>query len=97
MSFPAASVPRWLSAASRTIAVTIGSYCAAALLTMALPLLLQPLGVARLEAVVAASLASFLLFALLAIWAALARTAARAWALLILVSLPALAAVLLLG
>lgn len=96
MRLPIPSAPGWLPGASRTMAVTFGAYCAAALLTMALPLLLQPLGVARLEAVVAASLASFLFFALLAIGAALARTATRAWGLLILVSFPALAVVLLL-
>lgn len=97
MRLPTASVPRWWPAASRTMAVTLGAYCAAALLTMALPLLLEPWGVVRLEAVVAASLASFLFFGVLAICAALARTAARAWALLVLVSIPALAVVLFLG
>ncbi|MBN8842073.1 MAG: hypothetical protein J0H88_02405 [Sphingomonadales bacterium] len=87
---------RWLTITSRTLAVTLGAYAAAAFITMALPLLLVRVGVARLEAVVAASLGSFLFFAIFSIGAALARTPARAWWYLVAVSLPAIAATALL-
>lgn len=69
----------WLAATSRTVAVTLGAYVSSALVTMALPLLLVRLGIPRVEAVVAASLASVLFFVVLAIYAALARTTTRAW------------------
>ena len=69
----------WRSATSRTGAVTLGAYAASALVTAALPLVLVRLGIPRVEAVVAASLASVLFFIILAIYAALARTATRAW------------------
>jgi len=81
----------WLSATSRTVAVTMGAYAASALVTMALPLVLLRLGMARVEAVVAASLASVLFFTVLAISAALARTATRAWLQLGAVALSTLA------
>lgn len=69
----------WRSATSRTVAVTLGAYAASVLVTAALPLVLVRLGIPRVEAVVAASLASVLFFIILAIYAALARTATRAW------------------
>lgn len=86
----------WLSAASRTIAVTLGAYAAAALMTMALTLLLTRFGVVRIEAVITASLASLVFYALFAIAAALARTAGHAWLQLGCASLPALGVILLL-
>lgn len=86
---------RWATA-SRTIAGTLGAYALASLVTVALSLLLDRMGMTRVEAVIAATLASFTIFAFVALAAFQARTATRAWLCLLLIALPSALAVLLL-
>ena len=66
-----------LSVASRAIAAILGGYALTALTTFALGLFL-PLSTA--EASMTATLASFLIYACVAIWVFATRTALRAWA-----------------
>ncbi|MEN7529473.1 MULTISPECIES: DUF3649 domain-containing protein [unclassified Cupriavidus] len=66
--------------ASRAIAAILGGYGVAALATGCLSLVLaQWVGMARAEAVVTATLLSFLWFALAVIWVFAADSALRAW------------------
>lgn len=78
---------RW-SVLSRILAVTLGAYALTSLVTVALSLLLARIGMDRVEAVTAATLASFAIFALIAMMSFHARSAARAWAWLLSVSVP---------
>lgn len=78
---------RW-SVASRTIAATLGAYAFAATATVALSLVLATLGMARAEAVTAATLASYAIFAVAAMTVFHARNSARAWAGLLVATLP---------
>lgn len=77
-----------LLTAVRILAVTLGAYGLTALVTMALSLALAGLGMARVEAVTAATLASFAIFACLSMMAFHARSVARIWAIFVMVSVP---------
>ncbi len=79
---------RW-SVASRTAAAVIGGYALTSLLTLALSLLLPVLGMARPEALLAATVASFLVYAAVIMAAFHARSAARAWAMIAIAAVPA--------
>lgn len=85
--FSAAARQRW-SVASRSIAGTLGAYGVASLATVALSLGLASCGMARSEAVIAATLASFIIFAVIAMTVFHASTPARAWRGLSLAALP---------
>jgi hypothetical protein len=82
---------------SRTLLATVGGYGFASLFAAALSVLLHVgFGVARIEAVLASTLASFLVWAALALGVFHARSAACAWTWVIAVSLPLAAIVWLL-
>ncbi len=69
-----------MAVASRAMAAIVGGYAVAALATGCLSLALARwAGMARPEAVVAATLLSFLWFALAVVWVFAADTAWRAW------------------
>lgn len=78
---------RW-SVASRAIAGTLGAYCLTSIATVALSLVLVRTGMDRVEAVTAATLTSFALFASIAMAAFHARSATRTWAWLVGAGLP---------
>ena len=87
---------RW-SVASRALAATVGGYALAALLSAMLALLLPRISDAsRADAVLIATLLSFVIYTVVALWVFCAPTALRAWLWLAAVTLPALAALLLL-
>lgn len=69
---------RW-SVMARIVAGTLGAYGLTALATIALARLLLQIGVDKVEAVVAPTLASFALFSAIALAVFHARSAARAW------------------
>lgn len=77
-----------LAVASRTIAGTLGAYGLTSLITVALSLLLAQAGMARTEAVIAATLVSFAVFALIAMAVFHAANATRAWLWLIGAAVP---------
>jgi hypothetical protein len=70
---------RW-SIASRVLAASIGGYALTSLLTLALPLALASLGIDPAQALLAATTASFLVYAGIIMAVFHARSAARAWA-----------------
>jgi hypothetical protein len=70
---------RW-AVASRTAAAILGGYGITALATVTLSRVLVHLGVAKSEAIVGPTLASFAIFAAIAMAAFHARSPARAWA-----------------
>lgn len=71
---------RW-SIASRVLAAALGGYALAALLSSALALLLPRISNAsRADAVLIASLLSFAVYTVAALWVFHARSASRAWA-----------------
>jgi hypothetical protein len=78
---------RW-SVAFRVLAGTLGAYALTALATVALSLVLAALGMARVEATTAATLASFAIFAGVAMTVFHAGTAAKAWRGLAFAALP---------
>jgi uncharacterized membrane protein len=78
---------RW-SVAARTIAGTLGAYGLTSLITVALSLLLARIGLDRVEAVTAATLVSFAIFAVIAMAVFYARSAAQAWAWLVMFAVP---------
>jgi len=78
---------RW-SVAARSLAGTLGAYGVTSLVTAALSLLLARIGMDRVEAVTTATLLSFAVFALIAVAAFHARSAARAWMWLIAIAGP---------
>lgn len=78
---------RW-SVAVRTIAGTLGAYGLASRVTVALSLLLTWIGMDRVEAVTAATLVSFAIFAAIAMAAFHAGSAAQAWAWLVMFAVP---------
>jgi hypothetical protein len=84
---------RW-SVFARSLAGTLGAYGVTALFTAALSLVLARIGVDRVEAVTTATLLSFAVFALIAMAAFHARSAARAWMWLIAIAVPTGLAVL---
>lgn len=70
---------RWL-VASHVVAGTLGAYGLTSLATVTLSLILARAGMARTEAVIAATLASFAVFAVISMAVFHATSAARAWA-----------------
>ena len=92
MSRPAKAGPgaawRW-SVASRVLAAGLGGYAVAALGASTLTLVLVRAALmARADAVLWASLASFAFYTVAALWVFAARSAARAWAGLAVVCAP---------
>jgi hypothetical protein len=85
---------RW-SIVFRIVAGTLGVYDLTSLATVALSLLLVRIGMDKVEAVTAATLASFVLFAVIAMATFHARSAARAWGWMLAVGLPLAFAVVL--
>lgn len=78
---------RW-SVASRVLAGMLGAYCLTSLATAALSLVLTRIGMNRVEAVTAATLVSFAIFAIIALSMFHIRSAMRAWAWLIGMAAP---------
>jgi len=78
---------RW-SVISRVIAAVFGGYVLTSLLSITLSLLLSLVGVNKAEAVLAMSMASFLMFAFIVMAVFHARTAMRAWIGLAMFSIP---------
>jgi hypothetical protein len=83
---------RW-SVASRAGAAVVGGYALTSLVTLALSLLLPAMGMARPEALLAATVASFPVYAAVIMAVFHARSAARAWMLLAAGAAPLAAAV----
>jgi hypothetical protein len=83
--------PSRLSVASRILAAFVGGYALTSLLSIAFALLLALFGMNKAEAVLATTIASFLIYAVIVMAVIHARTAARAWLGLGLVALPATA------
>lgn len=78
-----------LGVAARAIAAILGGYGIAALSAAVLALCLPAaFGVARSEAAMTGTLASFLVFALAVMWVFAARTALRAWSGLAIAAAP---------
>lgn len=74
---------RW-SVASRVLAATLGGYAVTALATAVLALLLPRIaGMARVDAVLAATLSNFAIYAGVAMAAFSLRSAARVWVVLV--------------
>ena len=69
-----------LSTPSRVLAGTLGAYGVTSLATVALSLALIRMGTSKVEAVTAATLASFLIFAVIAMAVFHARSTMRSWA-----------------
>lgn len=65
--------------ASRVIAATCGGYVLTSLLSIAITLMMTALGMNKAEAVLATTIASFLMYALIVMTVFHARTATRAW------------------
>ena len=84
---------RW-PVVARSLAGTLGAFGVTSLVTAALSLLLARIGGDGVEAVTAATLLSFAVFALISMAVFHARSAARAWIWLIVVSVPTGLAVL---
>ncbi|OYX65173.1 MAG: hypothetical protein B7Y88_10785 [Sphingomonadales bacterium 32-64-17] len=82
------------SVLARSLAGTLGAYGVSSLFTAALSLVLARIGMDRVEAVTAATLLSFAVFALIAMAVFHARSAARAWMWLIAIAVPTGLAVL---
>lgn len=78
---------RW-SVAFRTMAGTLGAYGLTSLIVVASSLVLAAFGMDRVEAVYTVTLASFVIFAAIAMAAFHASSATQAWAWLIGASLP---------
>ena len=81
------SAYRW-SVVSRAIAAIVGGYVIVSLLTIALSMLLVIAGMDKPEAVLAASMASFLFYAGIVMAVFYARTALRAWIGLTIAAVP---------
>lgn len=73
---------------ARILAVTLGAYGLTAQVTVVLSLLLAALGLSRVEAVIAATLASFAVFAIISMAVFHAASVARAWLWLAVVAVP---------
>ncbi|MDO9401546.1 MAG: DUF3649 domain-containing protein [Polaromonas sp.] len=84
-----AGVRHRLGVASRALAAILGGYGVAALSAAALAVCLPfASGMARSEAALTGTLASFIVFALAVMWVFAARTAVRAWSGLAAVAAP---------
>jgi hypothetical protein len=78
-----------LGVASRAVAAIFGGYSVAALSAAVLALCLPAaFGMARSEAAMTGTLASFAIFAFAVMWVFAARTALRAWSGLVIVAAP---------
>jgi hypothetical protein len=77
-----------LSVAARTLAGTLGAYALTVQVTVAASLLLARIGMDRVEAVTAATLASFAVFAAISMAVFHAHSVARAWLWLVAAALP---------
>jgi len=77
-----------LSVLSRVIAAAAGGYALTSLLSIALALGLTALGMNKSEAVLATTMAAFLLYALIIMAVFHARTATRAWVGLAIAGIP---------
>lgn len=95
MTRPSDAAPRRRSIALRTLLVTLGAYGLTALITACLSLLLAELGMDRVEAIIAATLASFAIFAGIAMAVHHARSAGRAALWLVVIAVPVGVAILL--
>lgn len=85
----AAGAPRHrLAVAARTLAGTLGAYGLTAQITVVLSFVLALSGLDRAEAVVAATLASFAVFAVISMAIFHARSVGRAWLWLALAAAP---------
>jgi hypothetical protein len=69
---------RW-SIASRVLAATFGGYALTSLLTLFLPLVLATVGLGQAQTLLAATTASFLVYAAIVLAVFHARSAAQAW------------------
>jgi protein-S-isoprenylcysteine O-methyltransferase Ste14 len=83
--------------AAWVLAVTAGAYVATSIIAAASALLFARMGLARPDAVVAATLLSFVVFTALSIWAFQMPSATRAWGVLALLTAVAGALTLLLS
>jgi len=81
------STYRW-SVASRAIAAIVGGYMLTSFVSIAVSLLLAEMGVNKAEAVLAMSMASFLIYAVVIMAVFTARTPTRAWVGLVIASIP---------
>lgn len=88
MSFASRAAHDRLSVAARIIAAISGGYVLTSLLSIALALALTVFGVNKAEAVLAITMASFLIYAVIVMAVFHARTATRAWFGLAMASLP---------
>jgi len=87
---PGNVVSHRLAVLSRVLAASLGGYAVTALISAVLALALPLLsGASRADAVMIATMLSFAVYAIVAIWVFCARTALRAWVGLIGVALPA--------
>jgi len=83
-----ADMQRRLAVTSRIIAGAVGGYALTSLIAIALLLVLQRLGMAKDEALLAPTLGSFVIYAVIVMTVFHARSATRAWLGLIGVSVP---------
>lgn len=83
-----ADTQRRLAVTSRIMAGAVGGYALTSLIAVALLLVLQRLGMARDEALLAPTLGSFVIYAVIVMAVFHARSAARAWLWLIGISAP---------
>lgn len=88
MTAPANDTARRLAVTARTLAGTLGAYGLTAQATVVLSFVLARLGMDRAEAVIAATLASFAIFAAISMAAFHARSAIRAWTWLAATAVP---------
>lgn len=86
MSRTGPNATRW-SIASRALAAALGGYALTSLATIALPLLLETMGVDRSQALITTMMAGFLLYAAIIMAVFHARSAMSAWAWLVGASL----------
>lgn len=86
---------RW-SIVSRVLAASLGGYAVVSLYTLVTPLALAASGVDQAQTLLAATTASFLVYAAIVMAVFHARSAARAWAWLVGAAVPAVALVSLL-
>lgn len=74
--------------AARTLAVTLGAYALTVQVTVVLSFVLAHAGMARVEAVTAATLASFAIFAAISMTVFHMQSVARAWLWLLAATVP---------
>jgi len=77
-----------LSVASRVVAAIGGGYALVSLLTIALSLLLPRIGIDQAQTMLASSMASFVVYAVVIMAVFHARSATRAWVILIVANAP---------